>query len=140
VPDYTNVLVKVVAIFGVINRVHATTPAHKVFCYSVVAHILTPSVNLAFGPNSGFKNKCRNRAVFGLGQALKWGPFTTLCGHVCKGQQGEIEVIHSLDANKKNVSVVKCLPPNWKVGCSPQSPRQGANFRLKPAANCRHQN
>ena len=27
-PDYANGLVKVVAIFGVINRVSATTPAH----------------------------------------------------------------------------------------------------------------
>jgi len=41
VPDYANVLVKVVAIFGLINRVHATTPAH-VFCYSAVAHIQLP--------------------------------------------------------------------------------------------------
>ena len=65
-PDYANVLVTVVAIFGVINRVPATTPAHKVFCYSAVAHILTPSVNLAFEPKSGFKNKCRARAGFGL--------------------------------------------------------------------------
>jgi len=50
-------LVKVVAIFGVINRVPTTTPAHNFFCYSAVAHILTPSVNLAFRPESGFKNK-----------------------------------------------------------------------------------
>jgi len=42
VPDYANVLVKMVAIFGVINRVPATTPAHKVFCYSAVAHVWTP--------------------------------------------------------------------------------------------------
>ena len=49
-------LVAVVTIFGVINRVSATTPAHNVFCYSAVAHILTPSVNLAFRPKSGFKN------------------------------------------------------------------------------------
>jgi len=41
VPDYANVLVKVVAIFGVINCVSATTPAHNVFCYSAVAHVLT---------------------------------------------------------------------------------------------------
>jgi len=65
VPDHANVLVKVVAIFGVINRVPATTPAH-VFCYSAVAHILTPSVNLAFNPKSGFKNKCRALAGFEL--------------------------------------------------------------------------
>jgi len=45
VPDYANVLVKVIAIFGVINRVPATAPAHNVFCYSAVARILTPSVN-----------------------------------------------------------------------------------------------
>ena len=64
VPDYANVLFKVVAIFGVINRVPAITPAHNVFCYSAVAHILTPSVNLAF--RLGFKNKCRARAGFGL--------------------------------------------------------------------------
>ena len=153
-PDYVNVLVKVVAIFGVINCVPATTPAHNVFCYSAVAHflthwcrrrgcrgckhpqsfdvvkfpaksykirakslktftnsvkvwakmgpnifwfekpgaqfsgkfvrirakilshpqkfvcsytyVLTPSVNLAFRPKSGFQNKCRSQAVFGL--------------------------------------------------------------------------
>jgi len=62
VPDFANVLVKVVAIFGVKNRV----PAHNVFCYSAVAKILTPSENLAFGPKSNFKNKCRARAGFGL--------------------------------------------------------------------------
>jgi len=41
VPDYANVVVKVVAIFGVIYRVPATTPSHNVFCYYAVAHILT---------------------------------------------------------------------------------------------------
>ena len=150
-----NVVVKVVATFGVIYRVPSTTPAHNDFCYSAVAHILThwcrrrgcreckhtpksfdlvktlaksfkrrakslktfinsvkvwaklapnifwfeknlrpvfgevcensgknhshpqkftcsytyvltPSVNLAFRPKSGFKNKCRSRAGFGL--------------------------------------------------------------------------
>jgi len=55
-----------VVIFGVINRVPATTPAHNVVCYSAVAHILTPSVTLAFRPKSGFKNKCRARARFKL--------------------------------------------------------------------------
>ena len=64
-PDYANVLVKVVAIFDVINRVPAITLAH-VFCFSAVAHILIPSVNLAFRPKAGFKNKCRARAEFGL--------------------------------------------------------------------------
>jgi len=62
VPDFVNDLVKVVAIFGVINRVRATTPAHNGFYYPAVAHILTSSVNLAFRPKSGFKNKCRARA------------------------------------------------------------------------------
>jgi len=77
----------VVAIFGVINRVPASTHARNVFCYSAVAHILTPSVNLAFRPESAFKNKCRARARFGLVisgsgrvQTSKWGPFTDLCG------------------------------------------------------------
>jgi len=64
VPDDANVLVKVVAIFGVINRIPATAPAHNAFCYSTVAHILTPSVN--FRPKSGFKNKCRALAGFRL--------------------------------------------------------------------------
>jgi len=153
VPDYANVVVKVVAILGVIYRVPAATTVHNVFCYYAVAHILThwckrrgcrdweckhtpkvliwwksfnirakslktctnsvkvwakmapnifwfektgaqfsrkfvrirakiirtpknlpvptpmsltPWVNLAFRPESGFKNKCRSRARFGL--------------------------------------------------------------------------
>ena len=108
-PDYANVLVKVVAIFDVINRVPATTPAHNVFCYSAVAHILTLSVNLAFRPKSGFKNKCRDWARFGIVisgsgrvQASKWGPFTNLCRYVGRGQQGEIERIHPPPTNSKN--------------------------------------
>jgi len=36
-PDCAIVLFKVVAIFGVINRVPAPTPAPNVFCYSTVA-------------------------------------------------------------------------------------------------------
>ena len=63
-PDYANVLVKVVVILGVIKRVPAATPANNVFCYSAVAHIVTLLVNLAFRPKSGFKNKCRTRAGF----------------------------------------------------------------------------
>ena len=43
-PDYANVLVKVVVILGVIMRVPATAPAHNVFCYSAVALIVTPLV------------------------------------------------------------------------------------------------
>ena len=83
-PDYANVLVKVVAIFGVINR----EPAHNVFCYSAVAQILTPSENLAFGPNSGFKNKCRARAGFGLqSEAL-----LQLCvGMFAEGNKGRLK-------------------------------------------------
>jgi len=66
VSDYANILVKMVVVLGVIKRVPATTPANNVFCYSAVAHILTLSVNLAFRPKSGFKNKCPARAGFGL--------------------------------------------------------------------------
>jgi len=66
VPDYANVLVKVVAIFGVISPVPATTPAHSVFYYSAVAYILTASVNWAFRPKLGWKNKCRAGAGFRL--------------------------------------------------------------------------
>jgi len=73
VPDYVNDLVKVVAIFGVIH--HATAPAHNVFCYSAVAHILTPSVNSAFRPKSGFKNKYRAQA----GVRLQNEAFLQLC-------------------------------------------------------------
>jgi len=50
-----NVVVKVVAIFGVINRVPSTTPALNVVCYSAVARILTPSENLAFELTLGLK-------------------------------------------------------------------------------------
>ena len=108
-PDYANVLVKVFALFGMINRVPATTPAHNVFYYSAVAHILTPSVNLPFRPKSDLKNKFRVRAGFGLViscssrvQASKWGHFTTLCGCIGRGQQVEIERIHPPPTNSKN--------------------------------------
>jgi len=49
-------LLKVVVILGVINGVPTAIPEHNVFSYSAVAHILTPSVNLGFGPKSGFNN------------------------------------------------------------------------------------
>jgi len=55
VPNYANVLVKLVVILGVINQVPAAIPEYNVFCYSAVVHVFTPSVNLAFGPKSGFK-------------------------------------------------------------------------------------
>jgi len=94
---------------GVMNRVSAAMPEHNIFCYSAVAHISTPSVNVAFDPKSGFKNKCRARAGFGLVisgsgrvQASKWGPCTTLCGYVRRGQQEEIERIHPPPTISKN--------------------------------------
>jgi len=34
--------------------------------YPAVAHILIHAVNLAFGPKSGFRNKCWAQAWFGL--------------------------------------------------------------------------
>jgi len=96
-----------VAIFGMINLVPAS--AYNVFCHSAVAHILTPSVNLAFRPKSGSKNKCLARAGFGLVisgsarvQASQWGPFTTLCRYVGRDQQGEIERIHPPPTHSKN--------------------------------------
>jgi len=83
--------------------------AHNVFCKYAVAHIWTPSVNLVFRPQSGFKNKCRARAMFrlvhsgyGRVQASKWGSFITLRGYVCRGQQGEIERINPPSTNSKN--------------------------------------
>jgi len=108
VPDYTNGLVKVVVILGVINCLPAAIHEHNVFYYSTVAHILTPSVNLCFGPKAGFKNKFLARAVFGLVisgsvrvQASKWSLFTTLCGYVCSCQQGEILRMHPPPTNSK---------------------------------------
>jgi len=44
----------------------AAIPEHNVFCYSAVAHILAFSVNWAFGPNLGFRNKCRAPTPFKL--------------------------------------------------------------------------
>jgi len=103
----------------VINRAPATTPANNVFCYSAVAHILTPSVNLAFELKLGFKNKCRPRAGFGLVisssgrvQVSNRDLFTTLCGNVCTEQQGEIERIHPPPTSTKNRLISFC-----EVGC-----------------------
>jgi len=108
VPDYASVLFKVVVILGVINRVPAAIPEHNVLCYSAVAYILTPSVNLSFGPKSGFKNKCRPWAGFrlvisgsDLVKASTWGPFTTLCLYVRRGQQGETERTHPPPTNSE---------------------------------------
>ena len=123
VPDYANVSVKVVAIFYVTKRVPATTHAHNVFCCDAVLHIWSPSVNLAFRPKSGFKNKCRVRAGLGLVisgsgrvQASKWGPFATRLWYVCRVQQGEIERMHPPPTNSKYRLKSFC-----EVGC--------ANFR-----------
>ena len=113
-PDCATVLVKVVkvaifSVINVINRVRASTTAHNVFCYYAVAQILTPAVNFAFRPISGFKNESRARAGFGLVilssgrvQTSKWGPFTTLYGYGGRVQQGEIERIHPPPTNSKN--------------------------------------
>ena len=65
-PDHADVLVKVVVILGVINRVPAVIPEYNVFCYSAVAHILTPSVNVAFKPKSGFKKNVGLEPCLGL--------------------------------------------------------------------------
>ena len=85
-PDYDIVLVKVVVILGVMNRVPAATTKHNVFCYSAVT----------FGPRTYMSGSSRVRAP-----ASKWGPFTTLCGYVCRGQQGKIERIHPPPTNSK---------------------------------------
>jgi len=84
---------------------------HTFFVTSQLAFCayLTPSLSLTFRPKSGFKNKYRARSGFGLGisgsgrvQASKWGPFTTVCGCVCRGQQEEIERIRPPHNNNKN--------------------------------------
>jgi len=104
---YANALVKVVANFGMISPVPATAPAHKVFCYSAVAHILTPSVNWAFRPKLEFKNKCRARAGFGFdiwlgpGSGFKMRPFYNSVW--VQGPTREIERIQPPPTNSKNI-------------------------------------
>jgi len=88
----------------VINRVPAITPAQNTFCYSAVAHILTPLVNLAFRHKSGFKYEYRARVGFGLGPRLgfKMRPFCNSV-YVCKqGPTRRIERIHPPPTNSKN--------------------------------------
>ena len=58
---------------------------HYILWYPADALILTHSVNVTFGPKSGFKNKCQAWTGFGLVisgssrvRASKWDPFTTL--------------------------------------------------------------
>ena len=79
-----------------------TCKQHFLLAYSAVAHILTPSVNLAFRPKSGFKINLGLEPGSGWVQASNWGPFTTLCGYVDRSQQGEIERIHHPPTNSKN--------------------------------------
>jgi len=52
------------------------------------------------------------------------GPFTTLCGYVYRGQQGEIERIHPPPTNSKNILKSFC-----EVGY--------ANFRPNIIAACK---
>ena len=116
-PDYGNVLVKVAVSLGVINRVPAAIPEHNVFCYSTVAHILTPSVNLVFGPKSGLKNKCRVEPGSGLlfrapaGFRLKNEALLQLFVGVyaCRGQQGEIEWMHPPPAITSSSVPINCM-------------------------------
>jgi len=133
VPDYANDLDKVVAIFLSDKpcRIPATTPAHNVFCYYAVAHILIPSVNLAFRPESSFNNKCRARVGFGLVilgsgrvQMSKWGPFTTLCGYVVEvfGLWFFLVQIQSGVANCESKSIPDPVPTRFKQSDSCLSP------------------
>jgi len=66
VPDYANVLVKVVVVLGMIKRVPAITSANNVFLLLCSCAYRSPLVNLAFRPKSGFKNKCRTPDGFKL--------------------------------------------------------------------------
>ena len=103
-PDYANVLVKVVAIFGVINRVPATTPAHNVFLLRSCAYLNSPN-KLAFGPKSGFKNKCRVRACdfgFGSGSGLQMRSFYNSVWVCMHGSNWEFERIQPPPTNSKN--------------------------------------
>ena len=114
-PDYANGLVKVVVFFGVINRVPATTPAHNVFCYSAVARILTPSVNVAFELKLGFKINVGLEPGLGLLFRARTGfrhqneaLLQLLCGFVCSEQQGEIERVHIPPTSTKNILKSLC--------------------------------
>ena len=86
-----------------ISRAPSAIPEHNIFCCSVVARILTPSLNVAFGLNRASKINVGLEPGSGSGrvQASKWGPFTTLCGYVCRGQQGENENIRLPPNNSK---------------------------------------
>jgi len=58
----------VIAILGVIKPCTCSYTRTLHFWYTTVAHILTQSANLAFGPKSVcLKNNCRAWATFGLG-------------------------------------------------------------------------
>ena len=65
-PNYANVLIKVVAILGVINRVSAAIPEHNVLVTPQLRISKSIGKFLSFGPKSGFKNYCRARAGFEL--------------------------------------------------------------------------
>jgi len=105
--------------------IHCKQLSHVYFATSplpTVAHISIHSVYLAFGPKSGFKNKCRVRAS-------QWGgPFTTLCySHAGKA---DVRASHTTTRRVQNghdgthfcTSSLKdflCLfvPGRFQVGC-----------------------
>ena len=64
-------------LFWVWSTVYLLVHMHTTFfCYSAVAHILTPSVNLAFELKLGFNNKCRACDFeLGPGSGFKTRPF-----------------------------------------------------------------
>ena len=92
--DHANDLIKMFAVFGVINCVPAATPVHNIFYYPAVAHISTDSVNLVFGPKSGFKNKCRTRDGFGLQNEAP----LQLCGNALDTNTEKFFLISKLSA------------------------------------------
>ena len=104
VPHYPNVLVQVVAILAVINSGPATTSAHDVFLLlrsCAYLHILTHSVNLAFGPKSGFKNKCWSQGGFGLDLGFKMRPFCNSVWICMQRATSGMERVHPPPTNSK---------------------------------------
>jgi len=100
-----------IAILGVIKTSTCSCTVHYVFD-TTVAHILTHTVNLTFGPKSGLKNECQAQAGFGLVisgsdrvRVSKWDPFTTLVYFSLQEKQMKKIV---LATERRNVQIHRC--------------------------------
>jgi len=122
--DYANVVVKVVAIFGVIYRVPATTPAHNVFYYSAVAHTST--------------HLCRRRGAGNASTLPK--NFNCWKSWQNPSKSGEIsENLHKLRENmSKNGAQHLLIWKNWRTNFGEVCVNSGKNHShlQKVACSC----